>query len=152
MSYKLEKPYNEKERADFIAEYNHCRGLKIQETDDAIFALEPWEELTDVGQVIDNIEAWENKKKQEEDFRIANLKLTKREVFLALYEDAGIKPEEIKSGITDPITLIEFEYANEYYRGNPLIDVIGASLGYSKEDLDYLFENKSFKKEGVKNA
>ena len=68
----------------------------------------------------------------------------KREVFLALYEDSGITPDEIKKGITNPASLIEFEYANEYYRGNPLIDMIGASLGYTKEQLDYLFENKEF--------
>ena len=79
-----------------------------------------------------------------EEQRIAQLKLTKREVFLALYNDLGITPEEIKSGITDPSALIEIEYANEYYRGNPLIDMIGASLGYTKEQLDYLFENKEF--------
>ena len=36
--------------------------------------------------------------------------------------------------------------SNDYYRGNPLIDMIGASLGYSKEQLDYLFEHKTFKK------
>ena len=71
--------------------------------------------------------------------RIAKLKLTKREVFLALYNDKGVTPEMIKEGISDKVALIEFEYANEYYRGNPLIDIIGTSLGYSKSDLDYLF-------------
>ena len=49
----------------------------------------------------------------------------------------------IKAQITDPTVLIEFEYANEYYRGNPLINQIGLNLGYSEKDLDYLFENKN---------
>ena len=84
-------------------------------------------------------------KELEEQERIAKLKLSKREVFLALYRDKGITPEDIKNSITDPIVLIEFEYANDYFRGNPLIDLIGKSLGYSKEELDYLFENKTFK-------
>ena len=88
-----------------------------------------------------NYEAEQELKERE---RIAKLKLTKREVFLAIYNDLKITPEEIKSTITDPAVLIEFEYANEYYRGNPLIDMIGASLGYTKEQLDYLFENKEF--------
>lgn len=73
--------------------------------------------------------------------RINMLSLTKREVFLALYKDKGITPEQIRAQIKDPAALIEFDYANDYFRGNPLIDSIGEALGYSSEDLDYLFEN-----------
>ena len=40
MSYKLEKPYTEIERADFIVKYNHQGGLRIEETEAALFALE----------------------------------------------------------------------------------------------------------------
>ena len=41
MSYKLEKPYTDFERADFIVEYNHKRGMLIEETDDGtLYALE----------------------------------------------------------------------------------------------------------------
>ncbi len=39
MSYKLNKPCNDIERADFIVKYNHKQGLKIEETENAIFAL-----------------------------------------------------------------------------------------------------------------
>lgn len=81
-------------------------------------------------------------KEQQERERIANLSLTKRDVFLALYKDKGITPEQIKAQITDPEALIEFEYASSYYRGNPLIDAIGQTLGYTSEQLDYLFEHK----------
>lgn len=79
---------------------------------------------------------------QKQQEKINKLSLTKREVFLALYKDKGITPEQIKEQITDPQALIEFEYANDYYRGNPLIDQIGQMLGYSSEDLNYLFEHK----------
>lgn len=82
-------------------------------------------------------------KEQERKAEIARLSLTKREVFLALYRDKGITPEQIKEGLTNPEALIEFEYATEYYRGNPLINLIGQSLGYSSADLDYLFINGS---------
>lgn len=74
--------------------------------------------------------------------RLNMLSLTKRDVFLALYKDKGITPEQIKAQIQNPEALIEFEYASNYFRGNPLIDVIGQTLGYSSEDLDYLFEHK----------
>lgn len=70
------------------------------------------------------------------------MSLTKREVFLALYKDKGILPEQLKAQITNPEALIEFEYAERFYRGNPLIDTIGINLGYSIEDLDYLFTHK----------
>ena len=71
--------------------------------------------------------------------KINMLSLTKREVFLALYRDKGITPEQIKAQIEDPEALIEFEYASEYFRGNSLINSIGSILGYTSEDLDYLF-------------
>ena len=85
-------------------------------------------------------------KEAEEQKRISELSLTKREVFLALYKEKGITPEQIKSQITDPQALIEFDYATEYFRFNPLIDKIGAMLGYTKEQLDYLFEHKELPK------
>ena len=85
---------------------------------------------------------YEEIQQQKERERINQLSLTKREVFLALYKDKGITPEQIKMQITNPQALIEFEYANDYFRGNPLIDVIGQTLGYTSEDLDYLFEHK----------
>ena len=97
-------------------------------------------------------EAWEERQKQKERERINMLSLTKREVFLALYKAKGITPEQIKSQITEPETLIEFEYANEYYRGNPLIDEIGEKLGYTQSDLDYLFENKELPEKTLDNV
>lgn len=84
---------------------------------------------------------YEEIKKQEERQRINMLSLTKREVFLALYRDKGLTPEQIRASITNPEALIEFDYATEYYRGNPLIDAIGLQLGYTSEELDYLFIN-----------
>ena len=41
MSYKLEKPYTDKQRAEFVVKYNHNQGLIIEETDTALYALEP---------------------------------------------------------------------------------------------------------------
>lgn len=85
---------------------------------------------------------WEEEQAQKERKTLNMLSLTKREVFLALHKDKGITPKQLRSQITDEEALIEFDYANDYYRGNPLIDKIGIMLGYSTEDLDYLFKNK----------
>ncbi len=122
----LNKPYTDNEAIDFISFNNAVMKYKIVETETA---LEAWG-LT------------EEEIQQQERERINKLSMTKREVFLALYRDKGITPEQIKSQITSPEALIEFEYATEYYRGNPLIDQIGLMLGYTSEQLDNLFENK----------
>lgn len=51
MSYKLDKPYTDDERADFIVLHNYNNRRKIEETDDAIYALEPGEKLEN-GEVV----------------------------------------------------------------------------------------------------
>lgn len=89
-------------------------------------------------------EDWEEKQAQIERERIGNLKLTKREVFLGLYQAKGVTPDQIKAQITDQMALIEFEYANDYYRGNPLIDIVGATLGITPEQLDKFFETNDY--------
>ena len=139
MSYKLEKPYTDKQRADFIVEYNHNKGLNIQETDIALYALEAWEKL-EGDMVIDNSEEYQQEQAQKERNRLDLLSLTKREVFLGLYQAKGITPEQIKAQITDPAALIEFEYANDYFRGNPLINTVGQALGITSDQLDKFFD------------
>ena len=38
---ELKKPCTDKERADFIVEYNHQKGYEIQETDEVLLAIQP---------------------------------------------------------------------------------------------------------------
>lgn len=124
----LKKPYSENERLDFIVEENHINGYEIKET-------------------AEELQAWgltQQEQTEKERERINMLSLTKREVFLALYQAKSVTPDMLKAQITNPEALIEFEYANDYYRGNPLIDTIGGMLGFSSDDLDYLFEHKEF--------
>ena len=88
--------------------------------------------------------AWEERQAQKERERLNLLSMTKREMFLSLYRAKGITPDMLKAQITDPQALIEFEYANDYYRGNPLIDVIGGQLGFTSEQLDMFFVTKDY--------
>lgn len=129
-------------------------GILIADTEQALTRFydnvlplpEDYEEgkyIVEDGELVLNPD-WEEEKEEQERERLNKLSLTKREVFLALYNDKGITPEAIKEYIKDPESLIEFEYANDYIRGNPLIDAIGQTLGYSTEQLDYLFEHKKF--------
>ena len=125
---ELKQPCTDKERMDFIVEYNHNNGYEIKETETAL-------------------EAWgytEEEKQEQRKEQIAKLSMTKREMFLGLYQAKGITPDMLKAQITDPQALIEFEYANDYYRGNPLIDVIGAQLGFTTGQLDKFFETKDY--------
>ena len=52
MSYKLEYPYTEEERLEFIIEYNHNQGLKI-ETVDNFVEEEKTKEITEEQDVLD---------------------------------------------------------------------------------------------------
>ena len=100
------------------------------------------------GQNIVENPQFEEEERQKERERLSKLSLTKREVFLALYKDKGLTPSDVRAQISDTQALIEFDYATEYFRGNPLIEQIGNMLGYSSQDLDYLFINREFLKEG----
>lgn len=73
------------------------------------------------------------------------LNLTKADVLLALYEDKGITPDDIKEMLKDNVpALIKFDYASSYYRGDDVVNALGLALGYTTEEMDYLFENKKF--------
>ena len=126
---QLNKPYTEQERIDFIVEQNHQKGYKIKETETA---LEAWGYTTD-------------ELAQKERQRLDLLNLTKADVLLALYEDKGIIPDNIKEMLKDNVpALIKFDYASSYYRGDEVVNALGLALGYTTEEMDYLFENKTF--------
>ena len=126
---QLNKPYTEKERIDFIVEQNHQKGYEIKESETA---LEAWGYTTD-------------ELAQKERQRLDLLNLTKADVLLALYEDKGITPDNIKEMLKDNVpALIKFDYASSYYRGDEVVNALGLALGYSTEEMDYLFENKTF--------
>lgn len=91
--------------------------------------------------------AWEEKEKQKERERLDMLSLTAADVERAIYKAKGIDFEDIIELVKDnpdiDIKALKIEFkANNFYRGNPYISQIGALLGYTSDDLDYLFENK----------
>ena len=87
-----------------------------------------------------------NQVAQQERNRKDMLALTRCDVLKALYQAKGITPNDIKALLKDNVeALIELEYAQNFYRGHPMIKSIGEQLGFTSDDLDYLFENKKFK-------
>lgn len=157
MSYKLQKPYTDKQRADFIVLHNHQNGRKIEEDKNGdLFALEPYEKLVD-GEVIDNTEEYEAEQAQKEAERIAMLNLTAADVERAIYKAKGMDFENILTlveaqpvsdelpGIDIKALKIELK-ANNFYRGNPYIDQVGALLGFTSEMLDEFFVTNDYTK------
>lgn len=96
---------------------------------------------------------------QKERERISMLSLTAADVERAIYKAKGMDFDDViaaveaaneaaaisEDGTTESIDIkalkIELK-ANNFYRGNPYIDAVGAILGYTSEEIDYLFENK----------
>ena len=88
---------------------------------------------------------YEQEQAEKERQRLNLLNLTKADVLLALYQDKGITPEDIKTMLKDNVpALIKFDYASSYYRGDEVVNALGLALGYTTEEMDYLFENKAF--------
>ena len=127
---ELIKPYTEEQRIKFIIEQNHRLNYSIEEQPTKLVALGlTQEELS-----------------QQERNRTAMLALTRCDVLKALYQAKGITPNDIKALLKDNVeALIELGYAQNFYRGHPMIKAIGEQLGFTSDDLDYLFENKKFK-------
>ncbi len=153
---KLEKPYTAKQRADFIVLHNHQNGRAIEETEKALFALEAWEKLVD-DEVVDNTEEYEAERAQKEAERISMLNLTAADVERAIYKAKGIDFNDVialveAQALSEETPAIDIKAlkielkANNFYRGNPYIDVVGTLLGFTKEQLDEFFETNDYTK------
>ncbi len=166
--YKLEHPYTEEERINFIVEYNHKQGLKIETVDNFIevvvdeekglatkknhptyYALEANEIIVD-GEVVIDLE-YEEKQAQAQKERIAKLYLTGADVERGIYKARGMDFEDILAfvsanppeGLDIKALKIELK-ANNFYRGNPYVSAIGSLLGFSEEQLDRFFEDGNY--------
>ena len=156
MSYKLEKPYTNIQYADFVVEHNHKNNRLIEETENALYALEANEILDENGNVIINPN-YETELAQQERERLNQLSLTAADVERAIYKVKGINFDDLLN-IVEQTTLGENENnssidikalkielnANNFYRGNPYIEQIGTMLGFSSEQLDRFFETKDY--------
>lgn len=156
MSYKLDKPYTNRQYADFIVEHNHKNNRLIEETENAIYALEANEILDESGNVIVNPN-YETELAQKERERLNQLSLTAADVERAIYKVKGIDFEDLikiveqqtlsESGNPTSIDIkalkIELN-ANNFYRGNQYIEQVGTLLGFTTEQLDRFFETKDY--------
>lgn len=127
----LQKPYTEAQRTDFIVKYNHNLGYEIEETETELQALGYTEEELAL----------------QEKERIAKLKLTGADVERGIYQVIGMDFDDILVHITElkpegvDLKALKIELkANNFYRGNPYVDIVGELLGFSKTQLDNFFK------------
>lgn len=137
---ELIKPYTENERMDFIVLENHNNGYEIRETDEA---LQAW------GYTADEIA-------QKEAERIAQLHLTRGDVFRALLLARQVTRQQIRAlieqmpdetpeqMIAKEYALIDFDESLDFYRGVQLIDTLGTQLGISPEAMTQFFETNDY--------
>ena len=139
MSYKLRKPYTEKQRMNFIVQYNHNQGLEIAEGEEYLYALLPNEVLVDGVAVINPDYEAEQELKEKE--RIARLSCTKRDFALMLQEMGVDYFTQLKPLIdSNEQAKLEWELCERLYRFNPMIDLMAGHLGVTPEMLDGLFQ------------
>ena len=92
----------------------------------------------------------DEQKEQAEKERIAMLNMTGADVERAIYKVKGIDFDDILAMVKDNPTIdekalkIEFK-ANNFFRGNPYIEQVGALLGFTSKMLDKFFETKDYK-------
>jgi hypothetical protein len=95
--------------------------------------------------------------------RLDQLTLTPADVERALYRAKGMDFEDLKALIAQQIPQVDIKglsiefRAKDFYRGAMaggmrLFDVVGALLGYSTQDMDYLFENRELPNESDYNT
>lgn len=136
----LEKPYTEEQRLNFIVEQNHNNGYEIRETETAL-------------------EAWgytEEEQEQQEAERIAQLHLTRGDVFRALLLARQVTRAQIRALIeampdetpeeqmAKELALIDFDEALDFYRGIALVDTLGLALGITEEQMTEFFETNDW--------
>lgn len=126
-------------------------GVVNFEVDEELFNLfmeDPDKYIWDGENIIENPE-YEQIKEQKYREEISMKCLTAADVERALYKAKGIDFDDViemvKGNDTIDIKALKIELkANNFYRGNPYIEQIGTLLGFTTEQLDYLFINGQF--------
>ena len=169
MSYKLNKPYTDKRKADFIVLHNHQNGKRIEETETALYALEPYE-LLQGDTVIDNTEAYEAEQAAKEQERILELSMTRSDFFDGMIKAFGLDSDDLLTVITailsasqmpaieQKVAINNYKNALNFYRKHPLFTILSnvaipitstATITITSKQWDKFFDET---KKGNENA
>ena len=127
---------------DTIAFMPQYQGLEIKEVQEG-YVIYDFELMT--------VEEMETKETQKERERLDMLFLTGADVERGIYQAKGMDFDDIIEFVTanPPVCFdvkalkIELK-ANNFYRGNPYVNAVGALLGFTEEQLDKFFETKDY--------
>ena len=151
---ELNKPYTDKQRADFIVENNHNLGYEIRETE---AALEAW------GYTEEEIKEQEEQKEKE---RIASLYMTRSDFFDGFIIAFNLGQTEVRAivenilnsiNITDvqiKVALNNYDNALNFYRKHTLFSLLNnveipindeITLIFTSDIWDKFFDTKDYK-------
>jgi hypothetical protein len=113
-------------------------------------------------EIVLNPDYEEEKAKQERE-ELDRLTLTPADVERALYKAKGMDFEDLKTLIAEKLPTIDLKglaiefRAKDFYRGAKsngirLFDVVGQLLGYTSDDMDYLFQTKELPAVTISNG
>ena len=145
MSYKLEKPFTDMQRADFVCEH---QGMNYQEDDNAIYFLEAWETLHN-GEIVglESDESYQAKLSETAEAMQAKKNITKRQLLFWLYQNKQKTETDILTAIDtiqdkDKKYLAQVSYngTNNFYYGNEYTQLIGQVLGLTTDELKQCFD------------
>lgn len=135
-------------------EYNSSDVQNIEVTEEVYNAFIEDNDLYiyDNGEIIPNPD-YEEIKRRKHRQELDALTLTPADVERALYKAKGMDFDDLKSLIAQQIPTIDLKglaiefRAKDFYRGATangmrLFDVVGQLLGYTSDDMDYLFTHK----------
>lgn len=138
----LNKPYTELQCMDFIVEYN-TQGYKIETLNNGTI------------QAFEMVKTDEEQAKEERE-RLNMLSLTAADVERAIYKAVGQDFDDIIKELSSyaaeqlgdlDLKALKIELkANNFYRGNPYIEQVGALLGFTPQMLDEFFETNDYTK------
>ncbi len=128
---------------DTIAFMPQYEGLEIKEVEEG-YVIYDFELMT--------VEEMEAKQAQKERERLDKLSMTRGDVFEALILAKGLTKPQIRAmienaeldDITKALYLNRFDEALDFYRGFPVFDMLGQTLGITGAMLDKFFDTKDY--------
>lgn len=135
--------------------YNFGKTLLYQCSDNEYKEFQEGKRIWQGNELVINPD-YEQQQAQKEAERIAMLNLTGADVERAIYKAKGMDFDDIITFLeAQPLSeegqpvvdikalKIELK-ANNFYRGNPYIDIVGTILGFTKQQLDEFFETNDY--------
>lgn len=148
--------YFNKEKEAFAFEIENPLCTIDSATWEKYAGTDKWDIINGTFVDITSTEAYKRKKEKERQERIAQLTLTRGDVFAGLINARMIDEDDLAKIIDHMPEETEEQRKNKklsrnalknalnFHRNHPLVDSIGAQLGVSKENLDLFFETSDY--------